>query len=390
MSVSAASAKRLNPKHSAAKKTTAKRVAAGALAGAVLAGGTGTAMAAQKDVTLDINGQESNVKTFSRDVQGALQAAGIQLGDKDLVYPAPSQKLASGVTVTVRTAKPVAVVIDGVAQQLTSTAATVGDLMNEAGVDAAAATDVQRDAPVTEGLSVDVTTPKVVSITDAGQTVYTTEAAKTVGDLLKARGIAVDSNDRVTPALDAPVTENMQVNIDRVEIRRSSEVVESDAPANYVDDANLEEGTEEVRAEGTKGEKVIYHRATLVNGQVESEETTGERETRKAKPATIARGTKPAARAASGSAAAPAVADGSVWDAIAACESGGNWSINTGNGYQGGLQFNQSTWAAYGGTAYAPSADQATREQQIAVAERTQAAQGWGAWPACTAKLGLR
>lgn len=390
MSVSAASAKRLNPKHSAAKKTTAKRVATGALAGAVLAGGTGTAMAAQKDVTLDINGQESNVKTFSRDVQGALQAAGIQLGDKDLVYPAPSQKLASGVTVTVRTAKPVAVVIDGVAQQLTSTAATVGDLMNEAGVDAAAATDVQRDAPVTEGLSVDVTTPKVVSITDAGQTVYTTEAAKTVGDLLKARGIAVDSNDRVTPALDAPVTENMQVNIDRVEIRRSSEVVESDAPANYVDDANLEEGTEEVRAEGTKGEKVIYHRATLVNGQVESEETTGERETRKAKPATIARGTKPADRAASGSAAAPAVADGSVWDAIAACESGGNWSINTGNGYQGGLQFNQSTWAAYGGTAYAPSADQATREQQIAVAERTQAAQGWGAWPACTAKLGLR
>lgn len=390
MSVSAASAKRLNPKHSAAKKTTAKRVATGALAGAVLAGGTGTAMAAQKDITLDINGQESNVKTFSRDVQGALQAAGIQLGDKDLVYPAPSQKLASGVTVTVRTAKPVAVVIDGVAQQLTSTAATVGDLMNEAGVDAAAATDVQRDAPVTEGLSVDVTTPKVVSITDAGQTVYTTEAAKTVGDLLKARGIAVDSNDRVTPALDAPVTENMQVNIDRVEIRRSSEVVESDAPANYVDDANLEEGTEEVRAEGTKGEKVIYHRATLVNGQVESEETTGERETRKAKPATIARGTKSAARAASGSAAAPAVADGSVWDAIAACESGGNWSINTGNGYQGGLQFNQSTWAAYGGTAYAPSADQATREQQIAVAERTQAAQGWGAWPACTAKLGLR
>ena len=88
--------------------------------------------------------------------------------------------------------------------------------------------------------------------------------------------------------------------------------------------------------------------------------------------------------------AAAAVADGSVWDAIAACESGGNWSINTGNGYQGGLQFNQSTWAAYGGTAYAPSADQATREQQIAVAERTQAAQGWGAWPACTAKLGLR
>ena len=78
------------------------------------------------------------------------------------------------------------------------------------------------------------------------------------------------------------------------------------------------------------------------------------------------------------------------WSGVAQCESGGNWAINTGNGYYGGLQFSASTWAAYGGTAYAPTASQATREQQIAIAEKVQAAQGWGAWPACTAKLGLR
>ena len=90
--------------------------------------------------------------------------------------------------------------------------------------------------------------------------------------------------------------------------------------------------------------------------------------------------------------AAPAAtaAPASAWDQVAACESGGDWHINTGNGYQGGLQFNPGTWAAYGGTAFAPTADLATREQQIAIAERTQAAQGWGAWPACTARLGLR
>ena len=80
----------------------------------------------------------------------------------------------------------------------------------------------------------------------------------------------------------------------------------------------------------------------------------------------------------------------SDWDRLAQCESGGNWHINTGNGYQGGLQFSPSTWAGYGGTEYAATADQATREQQIAVAERVQAAQGWGAWPACTARLGIR
>ncbi|MDO0931943.1 transglycosylase family protein [Streptomyces sp. DG2A-72] len=89
--------------------------------------------------------------------------------------------------------------------------------------------------------------------------------------------------------------------------------------------------------------------------------------------------------AASGNAAA---ADGGVWDRIAQCESGGNWHINTGNGYYGGLQFAAGTWRAYGGTAYAPTADQASREQQIAVATKVQRGQGWGAWPTCSARAG--
>jgi len=79
-------------------------------------------------------------------------------------------------------------------------------------------------------------------------------------------------------------------------------------------------------------------------------------------------------------------ADGSTWDQLAQCESGGNWAINTGNGFSGGLQFTPSTWAAYGGTG-AP--ENASRAQQIAVAERVQAGQGWGAWPSCSAQLGL-
>jgi hypothetical protein len=82
--------------------------------------------------------------------------------------------------------------------------------------------------------------------------------------------------------------------------------------------------------------------------------------------------------------------DGSVWDRLAECESGGNWSINTGNPYSGGLQFLPSTWQAFGGNEFAPAAHQATRAQQIVVAERVLAGQGWGAWPACSAKLGLR
>ncbi|WP_149828714.1 transglycosylase family protein [Streptomyces tailanensis] len=76
-------------------------------------------------------------------------------------------------------------------------------------------------------------------------------------------------------------------------------------------------------------------------------------------------------------------ATASEWDAVAQCESGGNWSINTGNGYYGGLQFSASTWAGYGGTKYAATADQATKAQQIEIAEKVLAGQGKGAWPVC-------
>ncbi|MFD4258486.1 transglycosylase family protein [Streptomyces sp. NPDC058534] len=76
-------------------------------------------------------------------------------------------------------------------------------------------------------------------------------------------------------------------------------------------------------------------------------------------------------------------ATASEWDAVAQCESGGNWSINTGNGYHGGLQFSASTWAGYGGTQYASTADQASKAQQIEIAEKVLAGQGKGAWPVC-------
>ncbi|GAA1971180.1 transglycosylase family protein [Kitasatospora viridis] len=79
----------------------------------------------------------------------------------------------------------------------------------------------------------------------------------------------------------------------------------------------------------------------------------------------------------------------STWEKVAQCESTGNWSINTGNGFYGGLQFTPSTWAAYGGTAYAASADQATEAQQISVAEKVLADQGPGAWPVCSVQAGL-
>ena len=92
-----------------------------------------------------------------------------------------------------------------------------------------------------------------------------------------------------------------------------------------------------------------------------------------------------------GAALAPAAtaAPDSDWDRLAQCEAGGNWAINTGNGFHGGLQFSPSTWNGYGGQEFAPYAYQASREEQIVVGERVLAGQGWGAWPSCSARLGL-
>ena len=86
--------------------------------------------------------------------------------------------------------------------------------------------------------------------------------------------------------------------------------------------------------------------------------------------------------------AAANAASVSAWDQVAACESGGNWQTNTGNGYYGGLQFSQQTWSGHGGDQYAPTADQATKEQQIEIGERVLASQGAGAWPNCGGPLG--
>jgi LysM repeat protein len=89
-------------------------------------------------------------------------------------------------------------------------------------------------------------------------------------------------------------------------------------------------------------------------------------------------------------AAPAAAAPDHAWDKLAECESSGRWDINTGNGYYGGLQFYQPTWKGFGGLEFAPRADLATREQQIRVAERTLAGQGWNAWPQCSRKAGVR
>lgn len=365
------------------------RLATGGVLGTLLVGGV-VAVGAQKDVIVDVNGEQLTLSTFSGDVEGALRAAGVEIGDQDLVYPAPSESLADDETITVRTAKPVAVVIDGEETDLTSTALTVEDLLGQfEGITPAAEITADGDAPVTEGMRLEVTTPKIVAVDNGGKVSYTSIAAQTVGDVLEARDIELGEHDIVTPAANAPVTDDTKIEIKRVQIEEVTEQETFDVPTTYVEDPHAPEGEETITEWGESGLRDVTKKITTVNGEVTGEEVLNETVVREAVPAVVSRGTKPKPTVSSTSSAAP-VAGGSVWDRLAQCESGGNWSINTGNGYQGGLQFSASTWAGYGGTRYAASADQASREQQIAIAEKVRAGQGWGAWPACTSKLGIR
>ena len=364
------------------------RMATGSMLATLLVGG-GLAVVNKKDVTIDVNGQQMDLVTMSNSVEGALKQAGIKIGPDDLIVPSPSERLTRTESIKVRSAKSVAVVVDGQEKTIKSTALTVDELVSEIGSEIGGVNEGDllskgRNTVIpADGMKLDITRPKVVSINDGGDVTYTQMAASNVGDLLRRRNINLNPEDVVTPSITSPVKAGMDVRIDRVRTDQVRETVPFEAPANYKDDATAFEGDEVVEEAGTPGSKEVKRSIRIVNGKEESNTVISEKEVTPAKPATIKRGTK-------AKSSAPSVANGSVWDSLAQCEAGGNWAINTGNGFSGGLQFTPSTWLAYGGGQYAPQAHLATREQQIAVASKVQAGQGWGAWPACTAKLGLR
>ena len=144
----------------------------------------------------------------------------------------------------------------------------------------------------------------------------------------------------------------------------------------------MAKGQQTVVDPGAPGERIATYRITIKNGKEVAREEIGSKTTKDAKPKIVKVGSKKPP--------APVISDGTVWDQIAKCESGGNWAINTGNGYYGGLQFNVSTWNSNGGAQYAARPDLATREQQIAIATLVRDRRGgYGAWPVCSRKLGL-
>ena len=206
-------------------------------------------------------------------------------------------------------------------------------------------------------------------------------AALTVADVLASMGFDVDKHDKVTPSLTTEIAEGDKVVVKDIRIATKKverEVV--DAGVIEREDPTMFEGEEEVVRAGSDGVRNVTYRLRFVNGEMVARKVVDAKVRVKAVPTIVRVGTKEVVTSnfAGGS---------TVWDSLAQCESGGNWAINTGNGYYGGLQFNVNTWRAYGGTGYP---HQASRETQIAVATRLRdATGGYGSWPGCAAKLGL-
>ena len=245
------------------------------------------------------------------------------------------------------------------------------------------AMSVSRGAQITRGgLSVEVATPKTVSIkVGAAKPKHKTIAALDVRHLLKRLHVDVDKDDRVKPGLGATLDDGDKVVVTRIRTvtkRIKREVVEHRTVEQ--DDDSMDEGTTTVVRAGDDGLRDVTYRLTFRNGHLVVRKVLRQQVLDRPLSEIVRVGTREVATTnfAGGS---------TVWDRLAQCESGGNWAINTGNGYYGGLQFSLGTWQAYGGSGL-PS--NASRETQIAIATKVRdASGGYGAWPACAASLGL-
>ncbi len=346
--------------------------------------GAAMAIVNRKTVTVVVDGQRMTQATMSRDVSGVLKAAGFDVNDHDLIRPALAATITDGATITYNRAREVAISLDGKAEKVWSTGLTAGDVVDQLHLPREVFVSPARNEKLPlEGAALQIASPRSVSLLDGvGNPVDVRLAAPTVGEFLAVAGIPLIEEDTVEPAATTPLAEGLRIVVTRKRVENEVETVPLDPPENVIEDPTLNMSRTVVESQGVPGLRDVTFAVTLVNGQEVSRRPIASMVKVTAQPKTVRKGVKPGTEV-------PPVHDGDIWDALARCESTGNWAVNTGNGYYGGIQFDQGTWESQGGLKYAPRADLATREEQIAVAEVTRALRGWGAWPACIGRLGI-
>jgi resuscitation-promoting factor RpfB len=358
-------------------------IALAAVAVLAVAGTTWGYSALSKSVTLTLDGRSQDVSAFGGTVGDVLAAQGVEVTDRDEVAPALDEEISDGTRISVHFARPFELDVDGTTTTHWVTATTVAGALEqigkgygEADLSASRGGTVDRD-----GMTLEVVTPKALTI-EVGdrKPVKRTITALTVEDALDELGVEVGKHDRTRPAAGHLLEDGDKLVFADVRIVKRH-VDGEPIPFGTVEreDGSMYEGEDSVVREGREGLRDVTYRIVYRNGEIAERSVLDQDVKRQPVDEIVKVGTKaPVANFAGGS---------TVWDRLAQCESGGNWAINTGNGYYGGLQFNLGTWQSYGGSGL-PS--NASRETQIAIATKVRdASGGYGAWPACAASLGL-
>jgi uncharacterized protein YabE (DUF348 family) len=338
-----------------------------------------------KTVTLNVDGKVTSVQSFGGTVGQVVKSANVELKPADRVSPSADAKVENGTVINVNMAKAVKVSLDGSEKTVSTTAPDVAGLVTELGVASASSVSVPKDAQLAvDGSFVAISTPKAISIVADGKVSAATTTAGTVAQVLEDAGITLGADDRTSQPGNAHVVNNMVVKVSRVDTSQTAATTE-DVPFDSLttESADMVKGEKEVTQAGTAGKVNRTFNLVLVDGREASRTLVSETVTVQPVTEKVTVGTKakpaPAAGANTG-AAAPAMMNEAMWDKIAQCESTGNWSINSGNGYYGGLQFDIRTWIGAGGGAYAPNASLATKAQQIDIANRIYAQRGLQPW----------
>ncbi|WP_040284152.1 resuscitation-promoting factor [Tessaracoccus massiliensis] len=374
-------------------------IAAG-LSALALLGGMAVATALDKnDVTVVVDGVASTIAVREDTVAEVLALEGIEPGPHDVVLPAPETQISDGTEISIAYARPLEVTIDGEEREIWTTAKNVGDALKMLRLDAADSklSASRSDAIGREGLSVDILTAKDFTVTAAG-VATPVRLAGTVAEALAEQGIEPDADDKVSPAPETLLEDGMEIVYINVEVKESIKLVPIDFEKTTVESDKLLKGRREVTTKGIPGETRetytdVYEDGVLVSSAlaesvvskqpVHQVTTVGTKEPPKPDPAPEAEA--PATSSGRPSSGKPLdLSRAAMWDRIARCESTNRWNINTGNGYYGGLQFNLATWRSVGGTDFAAYPHQATREEQITVANRLYAQRGlqpWGCKP---------
>jgi uncharacterized protein YabE (DUF348 family) len=338
-----------------------------------------------KTVTLNVDGKVTSVQSFGGTVGQVVKSANLELKPADRVSPSADAKVENGTVINVNMAKAVKVSLDGSEKTINTTAPDVAGLVTELGVASSSSVSVPKDAQLAvAGSFVSISTPKTVSIVADGKAATATTTAGTVAQVLEDAGITLAIDDRTSQPGNAHVVNNMVVKVSRVDTSQTAATSEDVAfDSMTTESAELLKGEKEVTQAGVAGKVDKSYKLVMVDGREASRTLVSE--TISLRPVTekVTVGTKAKPAAAAGTntgAAAPAMMNEAMWDKIAQCESTGNWSINSGNGYYGGLQFDIRTWIGSGGGAYAPNASLASKAQQIDIANRVYAQRGLQPW----------